>query len=283
MASSALDSAAAQSIGLPSRTAPARSGTSPLLTATFHFLRQPHERPLSRFARGVGRRLAKCFGELLVAVAHLDPGNDGLPLLRLQPLERALVPIHRLVPNRLLERRLGAIGLETIEIGDLGPSSLAAELVANAIENRLPQIRLKRTDTAGLETFDPLKRLDEGVLDKVVGVGQIARPPGQSPAGPALERFEMAGEEPIQCLAVPGTRAVDEMKGRFWIAATRGARVCRLRDARSSDIGIPFRESAHPTRPKTRLLESASRVELCSEAPAPGAPGVIVRISAARR
>src|SRR4029077_13186647 len=106
LASSARDSAAAQSIGVPSSTAPARSGTSPSLTATFHFLRQPHERPLSRLACRVGRGLAKCLGQLLVAAAHLDPGNDGLLLLRLQPLERALVAVHRLVPNRLLERRL---------------------------------------------------------------------------------------------------------------------------------------------------------------------------------
>ena len=95
------------------------------------------------------------------------------------------------------------IELETIEIGDIGPSSLATELVANAIEDRLPQIRLKRTDTAGLEALDPLKRLDQGVLDKVVGVGQIARPAGQSPSGPALERLEMAGEQPLQRPAVP--------------------------------------------------------------------------------
>ena len=82
------------------------------------------------------------------------------------------------MPNRLLERGVRAIELETIEIGDLGPSSLAAELVANAIKDRLPQIRLKRTDTAGLEALDSLKHLDQGVLDKVVGVGQIARPAG---------------------------------------------------------------------------------------------------------
>ena len=133
------------------------------------------------------------------------------------------------MPNRLLERRLPAIELETVEIGDLGSSSLAAELVANAIEDRLPQIRLKRTDAAGLEALDPLKRLDQGVLDKVVGVSQIARPPGQSPAGPALERLEMAGEQPLQCLAVPCARAVDQTKGRLWTVAIRRSRVRCLR------------------------------------------------------
>ena len=182
-------------------------GIAIILVLLHHFW--PQEGPLSRLTCGVGRRLAKRLGQLLVAVAHLDPGNDGLPLLRLQPLERALVAVHRFVPNRLLERRLPAIDLETIEIGRIGLSSFAAELVANAIEDRLPQIRLKRTDTAGLEALDPLKRLDQSVLDKVVGVGQIARPPGQSPAGPALERLQMAGEQAFECLAVPCTRAVD--------------------------------------------------------------------------
>ena len=48
LASSAFDSAAGQSIGVPSRTARARSETSPSLTATFHFLREPHQRTLRR-------------------------------------------------------------------------------------------------------------------------------------------------------------------------------------------------------------------------------------------
>jgi hypothetical protein len=40
-----------------------------------------------------------------------------------------------------------------------------AEFVANSIEDRLPQVRLQRTDTLGLEPLDLPKRSDQGVLD----------------------------------------------------------------------------------------------------------------------
>jgi hypothetical protein len=143
--------------------------------------------------------------------------DDRLPFLGLQTLECLFVCLHRFAPNRLLERRLRAIELQTIQVGDIGLSSLAAEFVANAIEHRLPQIRLKRSDTTRLKAFNSLKRLEDGVLDKVVGVCEIARPPGQSSSSPTLERLDMALEQPLQCFLVPCTRAVEQMKGRLGI------------------------------------------------------------------
>src|SRR4029434_10685849 len=79
------------------------------------------------------------------------------------------------------------------------------QLVSDAIEHRLPQVRLECTDTARLEVFDPLERLSERVLDKIVGVGEIARPLRQPAASPSLERFEMPREEAVQRLLI--TRA----------------------------------------------------------------------------
>ena len=54
---SELDSAAAQSIGVPSRIASARSSSSRSLGGTFHLLGQPDEGPLRRLARRVRRGL----------------------------------------------------------------------------------------------------------------------------------------------------------------------------------------------------------------------------------
>src|SRR4030095_10435407 len=110
--------------------------------------------------------------------AHFDAGNDCLPILRRQPFERALVALHCFLPNRLLERRFRAIELETIKSGAIRLSAFTTQLVANAIEDCLPQIRLKRTDTAGLKAPNSLKRLEQGFLDKVIGIRQIARPAG---------------------------------------------------------------------------------------------------------
>jgi hypothetical protein len=124
------------------------------------------------------------------------------------------------VPDHLLEGRLRGVELETIERRAFGLSSFPAELVANAVDERLPQISLKRTNAAGLEALDPLKRPDQGVLDKVVGIGRIARPPGQPSSGPALERVEVTGEQALQGLVVPCPRPADQMKGRLRIGAT---------------------------------------------------------------
>ena len=73
----AADSAAAQSMPLPSAILAARlcdlsSGF------TFHRFRKFDERTRHRHARGIGRRLAERAGQFLVGVAQLDAADDGL-------------------------------------------------------------------------------------------------------------------------------------------------------------------------------------------------------------
>ena len=93
--------------------------------------------------------------------------------------------------------------------------SFPPQLVSDPIEHSLPQVGLQRTDTARLEVFDPLKRLNQGVLDKVIRVGEIARPLRQPAARPSLERFEMSSEEEFQRLLVTGADPLDQMERRF--------------------------------------------------------------------
>ena len=114
---------------------------------------------------------------------------------------------------------------QAIKAGDIGLSSFAPELVANAIEDRLPQIRLKRSDPARLESRNRLEGPEQGVLNQVVGVCQIAGPPGQSSSSPALQRLDVALEQPLQCLLVPCTRAVEQMKSRLGIDGTRRVKI----------------------------------------------------------
>ena len=92
-------------------------------------------------------------------------------------------------------------------------TSLPPKLVSDAIEHRLTQVRLQRTDAARLAVFDPLERLDQGVLDKIIRVGEIARPLRQPSSGPSLERFEMSREEAFQRLRITGSRPLDQMEG----------------------------------------------------------------------
>src|SRR5207249_2845188 len=110
------------------------------------------------------------------------------------------------------------------------------ELVANAIEDRLPPIPLKRSDAARLQSRHRLEGPEQGVLNQAVRVGQSARPPGQSSSSPALQRLDVALEQPLQCLLVPCTRIVTAT--RCETAKTHNA------PSRAPDLWTPLRECA---------------------------------------
>ena len=63
-----------------------------------------------------------------------------------------------------------------------------------------------------LETPDLPKRIEQGVLNKIVGVGRGARPRGQAAAGPALQRFEVSSKQKIQRGTVARVRAIEQYK-----------------------------------------------------------------------
>ena len=75
----------------------------------------------------------------------------------------------------------------------------------------------------GSNPSNPLKRLKQGLLDKVVGVGQVSRPPGQPAAGPAPERREVPLEQELKGVGVAGPGAINQMQRRLRIAAGRRA------------------------------------------------------------
>jgi hypothetical protein len=86
---------------------------------------------------------------------------------------------------------------------------LPLQLVPNAIEHGLPKVCLKRARTTDFEILDLRKRAKEGVLDKVVGVCQIAGPAGQTTAHPAAERLDMARQQAVQGFLVAATDPFD--------------------------------------------------------------------------
>ena len=105
-----------------------------------HLLGQPDDGALYGHARGVCGRLAEQIGNLLVGVPQLDARHDGLPLFLAQRGERALIALDRFVPNRFLQRRPAAILQLRIELARFRPALRAPQLVANPIEDRLPQV-----------------------------------------------------------------------------------------------------------------------------------------------
>lgn len=83
-------------------------------------------------------------------------------------------------------------------ISEIGPSFQPAELIADAVQDRLAEVSVQRACASRLEVLDPLECLEERVLDNIVGVGQIARPARQPAAGPASQRRGVASEESVE-------------------------------------------------------------------------------------
>jgi hypothetical protein len=148
-------------------------------------------------------------GELLVGVAQFDPADEGRLLVGSQPCERTLIAIERVTTNRLIERRRTVIGGTGRQLGERWAAALAPQLVANPIQDGLSQVREQGPGATDFEAVDLPKRLEEGFLDKVVGVGEVARPPGQAPAGPPPEGRVMADEQGIDGGSVAPARALD--------------------------------------------------------------------------
>ena len=69
--------------------------------------------------------------------------------------------------------------------------------------------------TAGIEHLYPLKRLEQRILDKIVGVGELAGPGGQPSGRPATERGIVPGEEFFDGCLIAASDAGDELHGRF--------------------------------------------------------------------
>src|SRR2546426_10902904 len=199
-----LDSTDAQSTALPSRIAPAAS-TSGSWSGTPHLLGEAHERPLRGLACRISRRLAEHLRHFVVAVPHFQPGDDRLTLLRLEAVERPVVALQALPSDGLFERRLSARNLQIIEPRHIWPPSLPAQLVTNPIEHSLPEIRVQGAGMARLERLDPLERLEQRVLDKVVGVRDAARPFRKASAGPAPKRPQVPGKQLAEGQLIAGT------------------------------------------------------------------------------
>jgi hypothetical protein len=107
------------------------------------------------------------------------------------------------------------LGFESGEAGLLWPPTLAPQLLPDAVENGLPQLGVQRPGTPGFELPDPLKRLKEGFLDKVVGIGHIARPAGQSAGRPSSKRPDVAGEQTISRILIARSGAFEQLKRRL--------------------------------------------------------------------
>src|SRR5437867_2120310 len=100
-------SSRSQSISCPSAIASAsgrRSSSidSPLLA---HQLGEAHKSPRDEHSGCIRRRSTRCLGDRLIGVLELGPHDERLALILCHSPERILIPIERLLADRLFERR----------------------------------------------------------------------------------------------------------------------------------------------------------------------------------
>jgi hypothetical protein len=77
------------------------------------------------------------------------------------------------------------------------------------------KVGLQCARTAHIKVINPFERLEEGVLDQVVRVGQIAGPAGQASTDKTAQRAEMARHQALQRLLISRARAFDQLERRF--------------------------------------------------------------------
>jgi hypothetical protein len=90
-------------------------------------------------------------------------------------------------------------------------ASRSANKIANAIEHRLPQIRVQRADRVMAEPLQVLERAQERVLHDVFGVSRATRVSRQSSPRPPLHRRQCALDQDARGRRVTVPCALEHM------------------------------------------------------------------------
>ena len=129
------------------------------------------------------------------------------------------VTCDRFSADRRLERRLIRISPLGIDFRDGRPAGRPLQLVPDAVEDRLAQIRLKRAVSAMFESVDMFERLEERLLHKILRIGGIPRPRRQAPASPATKARQVSREQLVDrgsiALPRPGEQGQRRWPGRL--------------------------------------------------------------------
>lgn len=74
---------------------------------------------------------------------------------------------------------------------------------------------MQRTFVHDVDPVDPPKRLKDGLLDEVFGVGHVSDPSRQPPGGPASQPWQTAGDQALQRRVVASSCALEQREGGF--------------------------------------------------------------------
>jgi len=89
-----------------------------------------------------------------------------------------------------------------VQLSCLGVTPDATNLVANSIDQRLPQVRLQGALVARLEVVDVPEGLHKRLLHQVFSVAEITSPAREPAASPPPERTLMPTNEIVERLRI---------------------------------------------------------------------------------
>lgn len=189
-----------------------------------HFLGEPHKRAADRDMRGGNASLVERVGDLRERAAELDAKDDRVAICRFQALERLFVALQRLATDCRFQRRWVYGRQRRVERTRVWPALRLADLIADAIEQGLPQVRLEGRLVMWLEAANPLRDMRDRLLNQVLSLERTPSPVRQAPVGPALQARHVARAQIVQRAFVTLARTFNERERgvRFGHRTPRG-------------------------------------------------------------
>jgi len=108
------------------------------------------------------------------------------------------------------DRRRRRVGERIVERLHLAAAADAPMLVANAVPDRLAQIRRERPLTLRLESIQPPERAHDDVVDQVGRVGTRAGPSRKTAVGPAADLRQVHAKERVERARFAAARRAEE-------------------------------------------------------------------------
>src|ERR1700736_3491709 len=93
----------------------------------------------------------------------------------------------------------------------------AAQLVADPVHHRLPQVRLKGAVVLWAKVLKVLQCLKDRLLDKVLRVRKVARPPREAAACPFAKRRQIPAQQTVERVGISSLRSFEQLERGFRI------------------------------------------------------------------
>ena len=184
-------------------------------------IHQPAQRSRDRHAGAVDRAHVEPLRDLSEIPLRLDARDDHLAIARAQLHEHGAIALVGLGSNGFLERRRHVRRQIFGQFRRRGMPADSAHLVADPVDDRLPEVRLHGADVPRLEGIESPQHVQHGFLDQVAGIQAPPRRRRQAPVRKSPEAWNRPLQQRLDRHAVAFPRSDDQFNGRL-VAEQRG-------------------------------------------------------------